>query len=63
MEVWTMRHCDGALFDGSACPSAVYECSECGVVGCAGDGCENQKFLGSGCDACGHDLRPLARVA
>ena len=42
-----MRHCDGRLFDGSACNNDLFECAECGASGCVGDGCDNQSFLGN----------------
>lgn len=50
-----MRHCDGRLFDGSACNNHVYDCPDCAVTGCAGDGCDNQRFLSTTCD-CGSVL-------
>jgi len=50
-----MRHCDGRLFDGSACNNDMYDCADCGSSGCYGDGCDNQRFLSSTCD-CGRSL-------
>jgi len=50
-----MRHCDGRLFDGSACNNDLYDCADCGSSGCLGDGCDNQRFLSSTCD-CGSSL-------
>lgn len=60
-----MRHCDGRLFDGSACNNDLYDCAECGTAGCIGDGCDNQRFLSSSCDTCGAELsgRVLATAA
>jgi len=49
-----MRHCDGRLFDGSACNNDMFECATCGASGCHGDGCDNQRFLDATC--CGADL-------
>jgi hypothetical protein len=49
-----MRHCDGRLFDGSACNNDLMECSTCGISGCYGDGCDNQQFVTSTC--CGGEL-------
>jgi hypothetical protein len=59
-----MAHCDGRLFDGSACNNDVYGCKDCGVTGCLGDGCDNQRFVTSACD-CGATLgtRTLAGAA
>jgi len=59
-----MRHCDGRLFDGSACNNDVFDCADCGVTGCYGDGCDNQRFTSSSCD-CGTALtgRTLATAA
>ena len=37
-----MRHCDGRLFDGSACNNDLYDCPGCGVSGCFGDGCKTK---------------------
>jgi hypothetical protein len=58
-------HCDGRLFDGSACNNDMFECAECGTSGCFGDGCDNQRFLSSTCDGCGAALsgRVLATAA
>jgi hypothetical protein len=50
-----MRHCDGRLFDGSACNNDLYGCADCGSSGCFGDGCDNQRFLSSTCE-CGASL-------
>jgi hypothetical protein len=55
-----MRHCDGRLFDGSACNNDLFECAGCSAVGCYGDGCDNQSFVGSLC--CGGALQPSART-
>jgi len=49
-----MRHCDGRLFDGSACNNDLLECGGCGATGCIGDGCDNQSFLATSC--CGQEL-------
>jgi hypothetical protein len=49
-----MRHCDGRLFDGSACNNDMFECTDCGASGCVGDGCDNQSFTSTSC--CGADL-------
>jgi hypothetical protein len=59
-----MRHCDGRLFDGSACNNDVFDCDDCGVTGCYGDGCDNQRFVSSTCD-CGVALsgKTLATAA
>jgi hypothetical protein len=54
-----MRHCDGRLFDGSACNNDLFECAECGATGCYGDGCDNQSFVASSC--CG-ELQPLGKT-
>jgi hypothetical protein len=51
-----MRHCNGRLFDGSACNNTTYNCSECGTSGCHGDGCDSQLFLSETCDGCGSSL-------
>lgn len=58
-----MKHCDGRLFDGSACNNDVFECGQCGAAGCNGDGCDNQSFISSSC--CGSELgaRTLASAA
>ena len=58
-----MRHCDGRLFDGSACNNDLFECAECGAAGCVGDGCDNQSFVVASC--CGAELgtRQLAGAA
>ena len=48
------KHCDGRLFDGSACNNDVYECSRCLATGCVGDGCDNQSFVAATC--CGEAL-------
>jgi hypothetical protein len=50
-----MRHCDGRLFDGSACNNDLFDCGECSTSGCYGDGCDNQRFLSSICE-CGAAL-------
>jgi hypothetical protein len=58
------RHCDGRLFDGSACNNDVYACAGCGASGCIGDGCDNQSFLNTLC--CGEELTrvvPLGALA
>jgi hypothetical protein len=55
-----MRHCDGRLFDGSACNNDVLECTGCGASGCYGDGCDNQSFLASEC--CGSALQPMGKT-
>jgi hypothetical protein len=54
-----MRHCDGRLFDGSACNNDLFDCGECGSSGCYGDGCDNQRFVTSTCD-CGTSLTSVA---
>ena len=54
-----MRHCDGRLFDGSACNNDLLECAECGATGCFGDGCDNQSFVSSTC--CG-ELQPVSKT-
>ena len=58
-----MKHCDGRLFDGSACNNDVYECAQCGASGCIGDGCDNQSFTAP--TSCGSELgaRTLATAA
>jgi hypothetical protein len=50
-----MRHCDGRLFDGSACNNDLFGCAECATTGCYGDGCDNQRFLSETCE-CGAAL-------
>ena len=50
-----MSHCDGRLFDGSACNNDLFECADCGSAGCIGDGCDNQRYA-SGCCECGATL-------
>ena len=55
-----MRHCDGRLFDGSACNNDVFECAECSASGCYGDGCDNQSFVTTNC--CGTALQPVGRT-
>ena len=59
-----MRHCDGRLFDGSACNNDIYDCAGCSASGCYGDGCDNQRFMSATCD-CGTELtgQPRAIVA
>ncbi|MBV9097537.1 MAG: hypothetical protein JO079_05725 [Frankiaceae bacterium] len=59
-----MRHCDGRLFDGSACNNDLFDCAGCGATGCVGDGCDNQSFTAMTC--CGAELgteRTLASAA
>jgi hypothetical protein len=51
-----MRHCDGRLFDRSACNNNLFDCAECATTGCNGDGCDNQRYLSSSCDSCGAAL-------
>lgn len=55
-----MRHCDGRRFDGSACNTDLLACAECATTGCAGDGCDNQRFLSAACDGCGATLGTAA---
>ena len=55
-----MAHCDGRLFDGSACNNDLLECATCSSTGCYGDGCDNQSFVGSEC--CGGALQPTGRA-
>jgi len=55
-----MAHCDGRLFDGSACNNDLFECTECAATGCYGDGCDNQSFVGSEC--CGGALQPIRKT-
>jgi hypothetical protein len=49
-----MAHCDGRLFDGSACNNDLLACAECAASGCQGDGCDNQRFTSAEC--CGQQL-------
>jgi hypothetical protein len=51
-----MRHCNGRLFDGSACNNPIYDCEPCGTSGCLGDGCESQLSMTETCDGCGSSL-------
>jgi hypothetical protein len=55
-----MRHCDGRLFDGSACNNDLLDCTQCGTTGCYGDGCDNQRFNTDTC--CGTTLTATPRV-
>jgi hypothetical protein len=55
-----MRHCDGRLFDGSACNNDLFDCAECNTHGCFGDGCDNQRFVTASC--CGQPLTAVAGV-
>jgi len=55
-----MRHCDGRLFDGSACNNDLLECGQCGANGCYGDGCDNQRFIAAAC--CGTTLTTAPRA-
>ena len=55
-----MRHCDGRLFDGSACNNDLLDCATCGASGCYGDGCDNQVFSAATC--CGTTLTATART-
>lgn len=57
-----MRHCNGRLFDGSACNNQTYECECCGTAGCCGDGCDAQVFTTTTCDGCGSTLETRERV-
>jgi hypothetical protein len=57
-----MRHCDGRLFDGSACNNDLFECAQCATAGCYGDGCDNQRFVTDVCD-CGATLSGAPRSA
>lgn len=50
-----MSHCDGRLFDGSACNTDLLDCADCGTRGCTGDGCDNQRYVAGTCD-CGASL-------
>ena len=54
-----MRHCDGRLFDGSACNNDLYTCGGCSHTGCYGDGCDNQRFISENC--CGRPLTAMTR--
>lgn len=54
-----MRHCDGRLFDGSACNTDLIDCDGCGTSGCTGDGCENQRYAGDACE-CGAPVSATA---
>jgi hypothetical protein len=54
------QHCDGRLFDGSACNNDVLDCAGCGATGCQGDGCDNQQFVGRTC--CTADLTSAPRA-
>jgi hypothetical protein len=56
------RQCLGERFDGNPCNSYVYECTGCGVRGCAGDGCDGQAFTEPVCDECGTRLAPTSAV-
>jgi hypothetical protein len=47
-----MSHCDGRLFDGSACNTDLVGCADCGATGCTGDGCDFQTWSDGAC-ACG----------
>jgi hypothetical protein len=55
-----MRHCDGRLFDGSACNNDLLHCAQCGMFGCFGDGCDNQRFITATC--CDAELTASPRV-
>ncbi|MDQ1747458.1 MAG: hypothetical protein QOD07_1721 [Frankiaceae bacterium] len=55
-----MRHCDGRLFDGSACNNDLLDCAGCGASGCVGDGCDNQTFVTTAC--CGQQLGTSVRT-
>ena len=55
-----MHHCDGRLYDGSACNNLLFDCADCGVSGCAGDGCAYQRFVTESCD-CGRVLNVTTR--
>jgi len=56
-----MSHCDGRLFDGSACNNDLLECHGCGSAGCIGDGCDNQCYVAGAC-ACGESLPGTVRT-
>jgi len=58
-----MTKCNGRLFDGSACNNAMIDCADCGLSGCVGDGCDNQRFAAQSCD-CGALLPdPVAGIS
>ena len=56
----TMRHCDGRLYDGSACNNLLFDCDDCCTTGCCGDGCDHQRFVADSCD-CGTVLSITTR--
>jgi hypothetical protein len=58
-----MRHCNGRLFDGSACNNPTLDCPTCATSGCLGDGCDAQLATSATCDECGSLLIGVAIAA
>ena len=57
-----LASCQEKLMRGgykTACGGTLYKCEKCGAVGCAKEGCPNQKFRdGAGsCKICGSSLK------